>query len=79
MTTALDRAFDRLDDFLAVQASASPPALLAAVARLQESVGVDDASRGRIAARLHALRLDAQAGPLVLGIVVGLLAAELDE
>lgn len=78
MTTPLDRAFDRLDDFLAVQASASPAALLDAVERLQESVGVDDAARGRIAARLDALRLDAQAGPLTLGLVLGLLAAELD-
>lgn len=78
MTTALDSAFDRLDDFLAVQAGAGPPALLDAVERLQESVGVDAAARGRIAARLEALRFDALSGPVVLGLVVGLLAAELE-
>ena len=74
----LDRAFDRVDDFLAVQG----PALdLPAVLALQEAVGVDDASRAVIRDRVAALAGAGHrtaAGSVLLGILVGLFAAEDD-
>jgi hypothetical protein len=71
----LEDAFDRIDDFLAVQG----PALgRDAVLALQEAVGVDDDSRAVIRARVGAL-VDAghgtAAGSVLLGILVGLFAA----
>jgi dienelactone hydrolase len=69
-------AFDRIDDFLAVQGSA--PAHDAVLA-LEEAVGLDDSSRAVIRERVRALA-DAghapAAGSVVLGILVGLFAAE---
>jgi hypothetical protein len=72
----LDEAFDRIDDFLAVQGSAlNRDAVLA----LQASVGVDDESRAVIRERAAALA-DAghgvAGGSLLLGILVGLFAAD---
>jgi hypothetical protein len=75
MTAArIDAAFDRIDDFLAVQ---TPGLTLEAVLCLWEAVGVDDDARERIAARLRALEATGRcsaAGPLLLGLVVGLFA-----
>jgi hypothetical protein len=72
----LDRAFDRIDAFLAVQG----PALdLPAVLALQEAVGVDDASRAVIGERVGALAgagHRSAAGSVLLGILVGLFAAD---
>jgi dienelactone hydrolase len=72
----LDRAFDRIDDFLAVQGAACD---LPAVLALQEAVGVDDASRAVIGERIAALAdagHRAAAGSVLLGILVGLFAVE---
>jgi hypothetical protein len=75
-TPDLATAFDRIDDFLAVQGSA--PACDAVLA-LEAAVGLDDAARTVIRARVGALA-DAghapAAGSVVLGILVGLFAAE---
>jgi hypothetical protein len=74
-THRLDEAFDRLEDFLAVQG----PALSAdAVARLQEAVGVDADARAVIAERVSALDREGHgttAGSVLLGVLVGLFAA----
>jgi len=74
MTTAprLDKAFDRIDDFVAVQG----PAISAeAVNLLQEAVGVDEGARTIIRERIAALG-NASAASVLLGVLVGLLAAE---
>jgi hypothetical protein len=75
MTPArLATAFDRIDDFLAVQ---TPGLTLDAVLRLQEAVGIDDRSRALIGERIAALEQRGQcaaAGSLVLGLLVGLFA-----
>jgi hypothetical protein len=70
----LATAFDRIDDFLAVQ---TPGLTLDAVLRLQEAVGIDDRSRALIGERIAALEQRGQcaaAGSLVLGLLVGLFA-----
>jgi hypothetical protein len=73
----LARAFDRLDDFLAVQGPRPAPD---AVLALQRAVGIDARERVLIGQRVAALAgADdgaATAGPVLLGILVGLLAAE---
>ena len=72
----LVEAFDRIDDFLAVQG----PALdREAVLALQAAVGVDEESRAVIRARVAALEGSGHGvatGSLLLGILVGLFAAE---
>ena len=72
----LATAFDRIDDFLAVQG----PALdRDAVLALQAAVGVDEDSRDVIRARVAALTDSGHGvatGSLLLGILVGLFAAE---
>ena len=72
----LVEAFDRIDDFLAVQG----PALdRDAVLALQAAVGVDEDSRDVIRARVAALTDSGHGvatGSLLLGILVGLFAAE---
>ena len=72
----LTSAFDRIEDFLAVQ---GPAPARDAVLALEEAVGLDDASRALIRARVTALADSghaAAAGSVVLGILVGLFAAE---
>jgi hypothetical protein len=74
MTTAprLDAAFDRIDDFVAVQGPTISPE---AVNLLQEAVGVDEGARRIIRERIAALG-NASAASVLLGVLVGLLAAE---
>jgi len=50
LTVALQEAFDRMQDFLAVQAADGLPLELAQVLCLQESVGVDDQSAAQLQA-----------------------------
>jgi dienelactone hydrolase len=76
VTPDLAAAFDRIDDFLAVQ---GPAPASDAVLALEEAVGLDDASRAVIRERVGALAdagHAAAAGSVVLGILVGLFAAE---
>jgi hypothetical protein len=71
----LARAFDRLDDFLAVQGRRPGPD---AVLALQRAVGIGADERAVIRDRLAALTGAGDgraAGPVLLGILVGLLAA----
>ena len=72
----LSQAFDRLEDFMAVWSDGIPPD---AVARLQESVGLDDELRGVFARRLDALQPNAHPGAVLLGLLLGLSAAQLAE
>jgi hypothetical protein len=76
VTPDLARAFDRIDAFLAVQ---GPAPAANAVLALEAAVGVDDESRAVIRQRVAALAdagHGAAAGSVVLGILVGLFAAE---
>jgi hypothetical protein len=73
---ALATAFDRLDDFLAVQRAQHGGVTLDAVLLLQEAVGLDDDARATIRERLPQLAEHGQAGSMLLGILVGLLAAQ---
>jgi hypothetical protein len=71
----IDAAFDRVEDFLAVQ---GPAVGIEAVNLLQEAVGVDAQTRVRIGERIATLD-DAghpsAAGSVLLGVIVGLFAA----
>jgi hypothetical protein len=72
----LASAFDRIDAFLAVQ---GPSPAGDAVLALEQAVGVDAVSRALIRARVAALAEaghGAAAGSVLLGILVGLFAAE---
>jgi hypothetical protein len=71
MPDALATAFDRIDDFVAVQRAAGGPTL-AAVELLQRAAGVEQDHRAVIAARAAALGVPAET--LLLGIIVGRLA-----
>jgi hypothetical protein len=79
ITDSLDRAFDRIDDFEAVQSGCSGDELVPAVTRLQESVGILDESRSLIAERLAGIKGAPKArGHVLFGLILGLMAAELD-
>jgi hypothetical protein len=67
----LATAFDRLDDFVAVQRAAGGPTV-EAVELLQCAAGVEPAQRSVVAARAEALGVPAEA--LLLGIVIAGLA-----
>jgi hypothetical protein len=69
----LTAAFDRIDDFVAVQTAAGG-ITAEAVELLQRAVGVEADQRALIAARVDAL--GAPGGAVLLGVLVGLLAAE---
>lgn len=75
---ALQAAFDRLEDFLAVQTDVGGRIAVEPVLRLQESVGVDDNARSEFARRLREIQPNAPAGAVLLGLVVGLCAAQLE-
>lgn len=71
----LDEAFDRIDDFLAVQ---GPSLSMDAVLALNAAVGVDDDARAVIrdrVARLADAGHETAAGSVLLGVLVGLFAA----
>ena len=76
---SLADALARIDDFEAVQAGVSGQDLVDAVARLQESVGLDDDARARIREWIGERGSASRRAPghLLLGIIVGLMAAEL--
>jgi hypothetical protein len=79
ITDSLERAFDRIDDFQAVQAASSTEELDEAVLRLQAAVGIRDEARAALRERLDGIEGAARApGHVLLGLIVGLIAAELD-
>lgn len=71
MPDALAAAFDRIDDFVAVQRAAGGPTLQA-VELLQRAAGVEGQQRALVAARAEALGVPAET--LLLGIIVARLA-----
>ena len=77
ISDSLARAFDRVDDFQAVQHGASPDDLREAVDLLQESVGIRDAERSLLVERLDEIR-GAEFAPahVLLGLILGLMAAQ---
>jgi hypothetical protein len=78
ITDNIGRAFDRIDDFKAVQAGVDADELLDAVIRLQESVGIEDEARAVIGERLDARVGSTPApGQVLLGVIIGLIAAQL--
>lgn len=76
MTDRLAAALERVDDFNAVQAQSGPDELGAAVLRLQEAVGIDDDSRAVLREGIERLKAKEHAGGVMLGLVVGLFAAQ---
>jgi hypothetical protein len=70
---SLAAAFDRLDDFLAVQ---GPAIELDAVLCLQEAAGIGAEERDVFAERLATVQPNAHAGAVLLGVLLGLFAAE---
>jgi hypothetical protein len=75
---SLARAFDRIDDFWAVQKGSSFEELREAVLLLQQAVGIEDESRRLIHDRLQGLDGFQNASGVVLGVIVGLFAAEIE-
>ncbi len=73
MPDALATAFDRIDDFVAVQRAAGGPTL-ESVELLQRAAGVERDQRAVVADRAAALGVPAEA--LLLGVLVGLLASQ---
>jgi hypothetical protein len=73
MPDPLTTAFDRIDDFVAVQRAAGG-ITFEAVELLQRAAGVEAGQRAVIARRVEAL--GAPAGAVLLGVLVGLLAAQ---
>jgi len=73
----IDEAFTRIEDFLAAQTAGGSRIELDNVLRLQESVGVDDDTRAVFVQRLSAVQPNAPAGAVLLGLLVGLSAAQL--
>lgn len=69
---SLAHAFDRLDDFLAVQGT-SPS--LEAVTNLQAAAGIEAGERAVLRERVAALGLSDQAAAVLLGVVLGRLGA----
>ncbi len=69
----LGRAFDRLDAFCAVQGDHLS---LEAVTLLQEAVGIDDDARRLLVERLARLAAGAPPGAVLLGLLLGLFAAD---
>ena len=74
MGDGIASAFDRLEDFLAIQ-GAMPS--MEAVLNLQAAVGIDDDERMLIRERVDALGCGEDAGAVLLGVLVGLFAARL--
>ena len=70
---ALNEAFDRLDAFEAVQRGDQEQITLEAVMLLQAAAGIDVAEREALAARISG---QAHRGSVLLGVLVGLFAAE---
>lgn len=76
ISDALAEAFDRMGDFIAVQCAAAGCVGMEAVVLLQESVGIDEESRALFGERLGDISPGAHPGQVLLGLVLGLIAAQ---
>jgi hypothetical protein len=73
--TSLHEAFDRFGDFVAVQ---GPHVSVEAIDLLQAALGIDDEARRVLAERLETdFQDDFTAPPVLLGLILGLSAAQL--
>jgi hypothetical protein len=78
LTDSLAEALDRIDDFHAVHRGRPAGEHLGSVVCLQESVGIHDDVRKVLRARLPLIPgVGAQTGQVLMGIVIGLMAAQL--
>lgn len=77
ITDSLAGAFDRIDDFQAVQSGAGAGELRQVVDLLQESVGIGEVERSMLLDRLEGIRGSSLAAAhVLLGLIVGLMASE---
>lgn len=76
MTDRLAAALKRVEDFNAVQANGGPDELEAAVLCLQQAVGIDQDSRVVLCEGIERISSMENAGGILLGLIVGLLAAQ---
>ena len=74
---SIEQAFDRIDAFRAIHEPAG--VTLEAVLCLQEAVGIDEPTRVLIRDRLYAERGTGGGSATFLGLIIGLLAAQLQE
>jgi len=74
---ALERAFDRAADFMAVQ-RADGGITVESVTLLQEAVGIAAPARGLFRERLSEVSPASMPGQVLFGVILGLLAAEFD-
>jgi len=73
---ALATAFDRLEDFCAVQRAEHGAITSQGVDLLQEAVGIDDSMRRVPVERLPKLGTEAASGSVLLGMLLASLADE---
>jgi hypothetical protein len=75
VTTSLEQAFDRIDAFRAIHepGGVSPEA----VRCLLEAVGIDDGTKALVCERLCEAETTREGAATFLGLIIGLLAAEL--
>lgn len=78
ITDSIAAAFDRVHDFEAVQAGRSFEQKVDAVKLLQSAVGIEDETRRLVAERVERIRAGSDVGQVMLGVIVGLLAAQLE-
>jgi hypothetical protein len=78
ISTSLARALDRIIDFEAVQSAQADGITPEAVECLQAAVGIDAETRAVLRERVYEdERRSKHTGPIFLGVIVGLLAAQL--
>jgi hypothetical protein len=75
LTESLGLAFDRIDDFVAVQSPLSTHDL-GPIMCLWEAAGVGDRERALLGDRIRQLARTDHRGDVALGVLIGLLAAE---
>ena len=77
VTSSLEQAFDRIDSFRAIHepGGVSPDA----VRCLLEAVGFDDGTKALVHERLYEAETTRDGSATLLGLIIGLLAAELDQ
>lgn len=76
MAERIEEALRRIEDFEAVQRGAEPEAIADAVLCLQASVGIDEEARVALREGLEESDRSRQAGPILLGVLIGLFAAD---
>ncbi len=76
VTASLEEAFDQIDAFRSIHEPVGVS--LEAVLCLQEAVGIDAGTRALIRQRLYEAETSRDGSAAFLGLIIGLLAAQLD-